>query len=92
MPKLFKIGKYYVFFWSNENNEPIHIHVSEGGAKQNATKIWLTRNGGFVVAHNKSQISQRDINMILDLLSVHFFYICSEWKKHFNTDEIKFYC
>ena len=92
MPKLFKIGKYYVFFWSNENNEPIHIHVSEGAATQNATKIWLTGNGGFVVAHNRSKIPQHDMNMILDLLSVHFCYICSKWKEHFNVDTIAFYC
>jgi hypothetical protein len=58
---------------------------------QNATKIWLTQNGGFVVAHNKSKISQHELNTVLDFLSVHYFYICSEWKRFFKTD-IKFYC
>ena len=27
VPSLFKIGGYTVYFWSNENNEPIHVHV-----------------------------------------------------------------
>lgn len=91
MPKLFKIGKYSIFFWSNEAGEPIHVHISEGNASNNATKIWLTRKGGFVVAHNKSNIPKNELNVLLDLLLVHYFYICSEWTKHFKED-IKFYC
>lgn len=32
MPQIFKSGKYYVYFWANENDplEPIHVHVAEG--------------------------------------------------------------
>ncbi|WP_345788314.1 DUF4160 domain-containing protein [Desulfosporosinus orientis] len=30
MPSLFLIGEYLVYFWSNENNEPIHVHVGKG--------------------------------------------------------------
>jgi len=30
LPSLFNIGGYRVFFWSNENNEPIHVHICEG--------------------------------------------------------------
>ena len=41
MPQIFKIGSFWVYFWSNENNplEPIHIHVSEGMPSANATKF-----------------------------------------------------
>ncbi|MFP3154690.1 DUF4160 domain-containing protein [Lachnospiraceae bacterium ZAX-1] len=42
VPSLFKIGGYIVYFWSNENNEPIHVHVGKGKSTPNATKIWLT--------------------------------------------------
>ena len=33
MPQVFKIGSYWVYFWSNENEplEPIHVHVLHGG-------------------------------------------------------------
>ncbi|MEG1947917.1 MAG: DUF4160 domain-containing protein, partial [Lachnospiraceae bacterium] len=24
------IAGYKIFFWSNENNEPIHIHIAKG--------------------------------------------------------------
>ncbi len=30
MPKVFKVGRFTVFFWSNEEGEPVHVHVSEG--------------------------------------------------------------
>lgn len=41
MPKIFKIGNYTVYFWSNEGiqPEPIHVHVTEGRPTSNATKI-----------------------------------------------------
>ena len=28
MPQVFKLGSYWVYFWTNENNptEPIHVH------------------------------------------------------------------
>ena len=40
MTQVFKIGSYWVYFWSNENNplEPIHVHVAEGSPTENATK------------------------------------------------------
>ena len=30
LPKLFTVSGYTVYFWSNENGEPIHVHVSKG--------------------------------------------------------------
>jgi len=92
LPRLFKVGEYIIFFWSNDNSEPIHIHISAGNPHENATKIWLTKNGGFVVEHNKSNIPKHKLNQLLDLLSTEYFFIYSEWKKHFRTDDIKFYC
>jgi hypothetical protein len=91
LPKLFNIGRYLIFFWSNENDEPIHVHVAITPF-ENATKVWLTKNGGCIVAHNKGKIPQHDLNELLDIISTRFFFICSEWKKHFNVDDVKFYC
>jgi 2,4-dienoyl-CoA reductase-like NADH-dependent reductase (Old Yellow Enzyme family) len=49
-----------VYFWSNENYEPIHVHVSKGKPFQNATKIWLTRDGGCILASNGSNIPSKE--------------------------------
>ena len=41
MPQIFKIGKYIIYFWSNEGNprEPVHIHIAEEFPQENATKV-----------------------------------------------------
>lgn len=54
MPSLFSIGGYRVFFWSNEGHEPIHVHIRKGVPTQSSTKIWLTKQGGCVLANNNS--------------------------------------
>ena len=92
MPKLFNIGSYCIFFWSNDNDEPIHVHISKSKPTENATKIWITKRGGYIVAHNRSRIPQKDLNDILAIINGHFFFICREWKHYFSVEEIDFYC
>ena len=92
LPKLFSIGRYIVFFWSNENNEPLHVHIGIVDPSPNATKIWITKNSGCIVAHNKSKIPQNDLNHLLQIIQNDYFYICSEWKRHFNVEKITYYC
>lgn len=38
MPRVAKIGKYRLFFFSREGNEPVHVHVESG---DNYAKFWL---------------------------------------------------
>ncbi|MDR2888271.1 MAG: DUF4160 domain-containing protein [Lachnospiraceae bacterium] len=92
MPSLFIISGYKVYFWSDEKGEPIHVHVAKGKPNPNATKIWLTQNGGCILASNGSKISQKELNELMDFISAQFFLICAEWKKFFVLEKIKFYC
>lgn len=41
MPRIFKVGSYWVYFWANENKplEPVHVHISQGGPRENAPKL-----------------------------------------------------
>ena len=91
-PNLFRVGGYLVYFWSNENGEPIHVHIARGKPVPNATKIWLTSAGHCVVANNGSHIPQNDLNELLEIISAQFFLICAKWREHFCVDEIKFFC
>ena len=91
MPKLFKVGQYIIFFWSNEGNEPIHVHIGIVNPSPNATKVWITKRGGCIVAHNKSRIPKSDLNELLEVIQDSFFLICDEWKTHFKVETIKFY-
>lgn len=38
MPTVLRIGRFRFFFYSNENQEPPHIHVK---AAENEAKFWL---------------------------------------------------
>ncbi len=92
MPSLFTVSGYKIFFWSNETGEPIHVHISKGKPNPNATKIWLTKTGGCIVANNGSNIPPTELHELMDFVSAQFFLICSEWRKFFVVNEIKFYC
>jgi len=92
VPSVFRFGKYLVFFWSNENGEPIHVHVCEGTPSPNATKIWLTRSGQCIVAHNKSRIPKRELAELQEIISAQFFLIRRMWMEHFCVDEIHYFC
>ena len=37
----FEVHGYKIFSRSNENNEPVHVHVAKGKQSADATKIWL---------------------------------------------------
>jgi len=90
-----KVIGYKIYFWANENEEPIHVHVSRGNPSKNSTKIWLTKAGSCILANNKSKIPQNDLNKLLDIISKHYFLIVSKWKEYYNIDNvknIKYYC
>jgi hypothetical protein len=38
MPEVFRTEGYVFFFYSNENNEPIHVHVRRAGG---FAKFWI---------------------------------------------------
>ena len=92
MPKLFTVSGYIVYFWSNEEGEPIHVHISKGKPSPNATKIWLTKTGGCIVENNGSKIPNRELNELMEFISAQFFLICAKWKQFFVVDTISFYC
>lgn len=53
MPQIFRIGSYIIYFQSNENDplEPVHVHIAEGKATANATKIWITSSGKALLSN-----------------------------------------
>lgn len=68
------------------------MHVCVGTPTPGATKIWLTRAGGCVLAHNRGQIPLHDLSEIMRILEAQHAYICSQWKRYFLTDTISFIC
>lgn len=92
MPNVLKVGSYYIYFWTEENNEPVHVHISKGKPSTDSTKVWLTKNGGGVVANNKSRIPQHELNKLLEIIEDQHFFICRKWQEMFGLETLKFYC
>jgi hypothetical protein len=86
------VGIYRVYFWSNEKNEPIHVHISVGKPSSGSTKIWITTKGGCIIANNNSKIPAHVLEDLLEIISAQYFMICDAWKNHFRVEEINYYC
>ena len=85
MPNVLIVLGYKVYFWINENNEPIHVHISKGKPNGNATKVWITSTGDVIVSHNKSRIPKNDLNKVLAYIRINASYITSFWLGYFGN-------
>ncbi len=92
MPSIFEISGYKIYFWANESDEPIHVHVSKVKLLKNSTKVWLTKRGRCILANNNSKILSKDLNNILDVITSNYFFVIAQWKKFNSTDTVEFYC
>lgn len=92
MPSIFEIFGYKIYFWSNENDEPIHVHISKGKPTPNSTKIWLTKKGGCILANNNSKIPSKDLTILFEAIASNYFFIIEVWKKFNCIEKVKFYC
>lgn len=77
MPTLLLINGLRFFFYSNENNEPVHVHITKGNANG---KIWLDPISveylfGF------SNAEEKDILEIVEKNSENF---KKKWNEYFN--------
>ncbi len=92
MPQIFRLGPYWVYFWTNENKplEPIHVHISEGKPSSNATKVWITKSGKCLLCHNKSQIPEKTLRNMMRMIEARSTEVIEKWLQYFG--EISFYC
>ncbi len=92
MPQIFRIGPYIVYFWSNENDplEPVHVHIAEGRASANTTKLWITRSGKIVLCNNNSRIPEPVLRRMIRLIEGNTELIIQQWIEQFG--EISYYC
>ena len=92
MPRVFKIGPYLVYFWSDEMEplEPVHVHISQGESEKNSTKVWITKSGRALLCNNNSKIPPHILKNIMDAIEARHEDIVSRWTKHF--EEIRYFC
>ena len=68
----------------------MHVHVAKGRPAAGTTKIWLTRNGGCMLASNGSKLNKKDLANVMDFILANYDEICERWKAYFHGD-ISFY-
>lgn len=80
MPKLMMINGYQISIWSNENGEPIHVHISKRKPSPNSTKLWLLSDGTFIMANpNDNRIKRNDLKAIIVKLNLNATFIRDSW-------------
>lgn len=80
MPKVIDIRGYKIFFYSNENNEPPHVHISKN--QHSSSKIWLEP---LKIEHNNAKIPKNDLAKILYWLEDNHEKVLSAWYEHFKS-------
>lgn len=74
---------YKFYFWSNENNESVHVHISKGKQTENSTKFWIKRNSVDLV-HNNSNIPINDLKKIQKYIWANRDTIIARWYEYFG--------
>jgi hypothetical protein len=77
MPTLLRINGCRFFFYSNENNEPAHVHVEKGDA---VGKIWLEPS--VEVSYFKG-FNSSEQNDILNITETNSKIFIKKWYEHF---------
>jgi hypothetical protein len=62
------------------------VHVAKGRPAPDVTKIWLTRNGGCILASNGSKLNRRGPTNVMDFVMLNHEEICEWWREYFHGD------
>ena len=78
MPSLLFINGLRFFFYSNENNEPVHVHVTKGDA---SGKVWLGPVIEIAYLYGFTNSEEKDIMKIVESHSADF---KTKWYEYFS--------
>jgi hypothetical protein len=79
MPTIRRIQGFRLFFFSNERNEPPHVHVQAGDGY---AKLWL---GPPVVLAEAQDLTPRQQRLIMQIVKEHREFMEEAWHDHFRT-------
>jgi len=78
MPTVLTEEGFRFFFWSNENDEPMHVHVEKSGAEG---KIWLDPFINIAYMHGFSPKEQKKI---MEIVTTNLLIFKQKWNEHFS--------
>jgi hypothetical protein len=76
MPTVLLIAGWRFFFYSNENNEPIHIHVQKA---EKECKFWIDEDNYDLREAYAFAMSPRDKRDVKKIIYSNFEYIIEQW-------------
>ena len=78
MPTVLRIGGARFFFYSNEGEEPAHVHVEQAGA---VAKFWLDP----VSLASSSRFTGRELRRLERVVNEHQQRLLEAWNEYFGT-------
>jgi hypothetical protein len=78
MPTVLRVEGFRFFFYSNEGDEPVHVHVEKG---EGYGKIWLEPDTRVAYMFNFTVREQRQI---LGIVQISIAFIKHQWHEHFE--------
>ena len=81
MPTVFYYKGYRFFFYSNENNEPVHIHVEKAEA---SAKFWLEPGIEEVYSYGLNSKERKEIRGVIER---RYNDIIDSWNDHFGSEK-----
>jgi hypothetical protein len=81
MPTILFLYGWRFFFYSNELNEPLHIHCQKA---EKECKFWLDEKEFNITEAFSFNMKLSDYRIVRKAIFENFDYIVSEWKKFKN--------
>lgn len=78
MPTVLRIGGHRFFFFSNEGDEPPHIHVETA---ENYAKFWLSP----VALATSVGYTARELRQLRELVEEHRDFLEAKWHEYFGS-------
>lgn len=78
MPTILLMLGWRFFFYSNEGDEPVHIHCRKGDAE---AKYWLDVENYEAIEAHAWGMSPADRRTVRSIIFQHFDYIVAEWDR-----------
>jgi Domain of unknown function (DUF4160) len=83
MPTVLYVQGWRLYFYSNEGNEPMHVHAVKGDAE---CKYWLNPDGFDITEEFEWNCTPRLRREIRQVIFEHFDQIVASWREYFGGD------
>ena len=83
MPTVLLVQGWRLFFYSNEGNEPMHIHGEKGEAE---CKYWIFPDRFDILLEFECNCTPRLRREVRQIIFEHFDQIVTAWQEHFGEE------